>query len=92
VQRTLEDFIALDELAAVKGITCLPQRSSPFRSSVPVIPILFPVTVNAADYAEVKLDGTAPDLYIAILLDCSKLKSSLDSANVNAVPQRILTF
>lgn len=82
MRRTLEDFIALDELAAVKGITCLPQRSSPFRSSVPVIPILFPVTVSAADYAEVKLDGTVPDLYIVILLDCSKLKGSLDPANV----------
>lgn len=82
MHKQLDEFISAEELENIHGISWLPQRSSPFRNSVTVIPIVIPVDVNALNYTEVVLDGTTPDLYVVLLLDCSKLKASLDSANV----------
>ena len=79
---SVEALVTREELANVTGITFLPRRVSPFRSSTPVIPIFFPLNINAADYIEINLEGTAPAAYIVILLDCTKLESSLDLANV----------
>lgn len=79
---TAEALVTREELAHIKGITCLPRRVSPFRSSTQVIPIFFPINISATDYIEINLEGTTPDVYIVILLDCTKLESSLDLANV----------
>lgn len=78
----VETLVTQEELANVKGITCLPRRVSPFRSSTSVIPFFFPINISATDYIEINLEGTTPDVYIVILLDCTKLESSLDLANV----------
>ena len=77
LQSPPEDLFSQENLESVKGITLLPRRPSPLRSSVPVIPLLFPLSLSADEYAHLTTDGSAPDGYVILFLDCGKLEESL---------------
>lgn len=75
-----EELFTSQELAGIRGITWLPQRRSPLRSYVPVIPLVLPITVASSNYAVIDRSG-APDVYVVLYLDCSKLAESLALSN-----------
>lgn len=77
LQSPPEDLFSQENLESVKGITLLPRRPSPLRSSVPVIPLLFPLSLSADEYAHLTTDGSAPDGYVILFLDCGKLEENL---------------
>ncbi len=77
LQRPADELLSSRDLQTLNGITLLPRRSSPLRNSVPVVPMVFPLTINAEDYAQLTTDGSAPDAYVIIYLDCVKLEESL---------------
>lgn len=76
-----EELFAEGELLDVHGITWLPERRSPLRSYVSVIPLVLPITINSANYAVIDLKGGVPDVYVVLYLDCSKLSESLALSN-----------
>ncbi len=80
---SIADLFPKDELASVAGVTFLPQRVSPFRSSISVIPLLIPLTINSAQLSQVDLSGAAPDAYVVLLIDSTKLAESLALNQVN---------
>ena len=77
LQRATDELFDLRDLETVNGITLLPRRPSPLRSSVSVIPLIFPLSINAEEYAQLTLDGSTPDVYVILYLDCGKLEESL---------------
>lgn len=70
-----------DELESVKGVTCLPIRHSPLRTSVPVLPMIIPIRLNFAEYAVVTATDEPADIYVVVYLDCSKLLQSVTLAS-----------
>lgn len=79
---TAEEMFSPAELSQVKGISFLRERKSPFRSRVSVIPIVFPVSI-ITQYVELDISDSAPDAYVVIFLDSSKLQTCLNLANVS---------
>lgn len=79
---TAEELFPPEELSQVKGISFLKERKSPFRSRVSVIPIVFPVSV-ITQYVELDLSDSAPDAYVIIFIDSSKLQTCLNLTNVS---------
>lgn len=77
LQRATGELFSSGDLEMVNGITLLPRRPSPLRSSVSVIPLVFPLSINADEYAQLTMDKSAPDAYVIIYLDCVKLEESL---------------
>ena len=78
-------FFTSEDLDAVQGVTCLPIRPSPLRSSVPVLPLVVPISVDSAEYAIVDLSEDTPDIYVVVFLDCTKLHQSLTLAGTGLV-------
>ncbi len=79
---TAEELFSSAELSQVKGISFLEERKSPFRSRVSVIPILFPVSI-ITQYVELDLSDSAPDAFVIIFLDSSKLQTCLNLTNAS---------
>lgn len=79
---TAEELFSSAELSQIKGISFLEERKSPFRSRVSVIPILFPVSI-ITQYVELDLSDSAPDAFVIIFLDSSKLQTCLNLTNAS---------
>lgn len=77
-----EEMFSPEELSQVKGISFLKERKSPFRSRVSVIPIVFPVSV-ITQYVELDISDSAPNAYVIIFMDSSKLQTCLNLTNVS---------
>lgn len=77
LQKPPKDLFPSQELAEVQGITFLPRRPSPLRSSISVMPLLFPLSLTMDEYAQLTDKNSSPDGYIIIFLDCGKLEESL---------------
>ncbi|MDE7415538.1 MAG: histidine kinase [Lachnospiraceae bacterium] len=79
---TAEEMFSSIELSQVKGISFLKERKSPFRSRVSVIPIVFPVSV-ITQYVELDISDSAPNAYVIIFIDSSKMQTCLNLTNVS---------
>lgn len=84
-------FITEEELASLTGISWLSKRNSPFRSSVSVIPLVFPLTfdntplVGIASSPDSVLDGC-----VIIMLDSSNLARTLAASKDAAIDNTFL--
>ncbi len=66
-----------EELASIDGITWLPERKSPFRNSVNVIPVVFPIHMTDNGFTAISTSAEDPDAYVIILIESVKLTYSL---------------
>lgn len=79
---TAEEIFSQSELSKIEGVSFLEERKSPFRSWVSVIPIVFPVSIFT-QYVELDLTDSAPDAYVILFIDSSKLQTCLNLTNVS---------
>lgn len=83
---TENTFLGLNELQICQGITWLPMRSSPFRNESDVLPLVFPLYFDSDKHLRlVDLGAGGCVGYVAVLLDCKLLSTSL-SSNVGDTP------
>lgn len=67
-------FLSEEETASLRGISWLSSRNNPFRSSITVIPLVFPLTFDNTPYVGIaKSPDSIPEGYVIILLDSSNL-------------------
>lgn len=67
-----------EELEQIQGIAWLSERKSPFRSTVNVLPIVFPVSITNIALTGISNPSEAPpDAYVVIMLDTARLAQSL---------------
>lgn len=75
-----ESFITKQELFSIEGITWLTERKSPFRNTVNIIPIIFPVYVNSDSFTQIARTKEQADSYLVLMLESSKLSYSLSNS------------
>lgn len=78
LRTSLLPLVEPQELETLQGITWLGERKSPFRSTVNVFPIVFPVTITNFTYTGISdTSQWPPDAYVIIMLDTARLAQSL---------------